>query len=224
MKKVRFALAGAICLIVLGIAAIVALGWRSSQTVQSKTPATSQSSSTEDRSARPTEPNLQSVTEENIPRVATSEDDLSLKDDKNSKKTNQVPDVTDGKVLRQSLFDFVAILEGDYSSVAGTWQDGYGNIIVIDKEGKLTETTRFKMTSVKNGILSGDYSESDTGYGASAQFIPAGIDASVLVAGSYTIYDASDVSQDRIWLGDSWASLADPSIFYYRVTDEQTTE
>ena len=36
MKKVRFALAGAICLIVLGIAAIVALGWRSSQTVQSK--------------------------------------------------------------------------------------------------------------------------------------------------------------------------------------------
>ena len=132
MKKVRFALAGAICLIVLGIAAIVALGWRSSQTVQSKTPATSQSSSTEDRSARPTEPNLQSVTEENIPRVATSEDDLSLKDDKNSKKTNQVPDVTDGKVLRQSLFDFVAILEGDYSSVAGTWQDGYGNIIVID--------------------------------------------------------------------------------------------
>lgn len=220
MKKVRVALAGAICLIVLGIAGIVVLGWRSSQTVQSKPQQTSQSSSTENHSARPTEPNLQAVTEETIPRVADSEDDLDLKGDQNSKKTNQLPDVTDGKVLRQSLFDFAAIQKGDFSSVAGTWQDGYGNIIVIDKEGKLTETTAFKMTAVKNGILSGEYREDDTGYGASAQFIPAGIDASVQIAGGAVIYDASDVSQDKIWLGDSWASLADPYIFYYRVVGD----
>lgn len=224
MKKVRVALAGAICLIVLGIAGIVFLGWRSSLTVQSKPQQTSQSSSTENRSARPTEPNLQAVTEETIPRIADSEDDLSLKDDKNSKKTNQLPDVTDGKVLRQSLFDFGAIQKGDFSSVAGTWQDGYGNIIVIDKEGKLTETTAFKMTTVKNGILSGEYREDDTGYGASALFIPAGIDASVQIAGGAVIYDASDVSQDKIWLGDSWTSLADPYIFYYRVTNDQAAE
>lgn len=227
MKRVKLAIAGAICLIALGITGVFVLGWRQSQAkpVQQQVTSTSKmTSSSEDKTKRPTEPNLKSVIEESLVRLADSEEDMTLKATKNSKKTNQLPDVTDGKVLRQSLFDFAAIQKGDFSSVAGTWQDGYGNIIVIDKDGKLTETTAFKMTAVKNGILSGEYREDDTGYGASAQFIPAGIDASVQITGGAVIYDASDVSQDKIWLGDSWASLADPYIFYYRVTDEQAPE
>lgn len=220
MKKVQIAIAGAICLILLGISGIVVLGYKNSQTVQTKQAESSQVHSSSASAVRQTEPNLQDVSEEVIARTADSEEDLELKEDKNSKKTNQLPDVTDGKVLRNSTFDFAAIRKGDYSSVAGTWQDGYGNVIVIDKKGKLTETTRFKMTSVKNGILGGVYKETDTGFGASAQFIPAGIDASVQIADGDVIYDASDVSQDKIWLGDSWASLADPAIFYYRVVEE----
>lgn len=228
MKKLKVALISAICLIVVGVLGILTgifTSGRYFQETQSQTQEVvkkPETASSQDPAQRPTEPNLQEVTEERITRIADSEDDLTLKGDKNSQKTNQIPDVTDGKVLRNSTFDFKAIQKGDYSSVAGTWQDGYGNIILIDKDGKITDTTQFRMTSLQHGILAGDYRDED-GYGAGAQFVPAGIDASVALVDSYTIYDASDVSQDRIWLGDTWASLADPYIFYYRVTEVTET-
>lgn len=223
MKKIKLALLTAGCLIVLGLLGIGYLGWQAIQRAPQKTTVASQSSrSTEKRSLRPTEPNLQAVTKEVIPRLVESEADVTLEGVQNSQETNQVPDVTDGQVLRQSTFDFPAILKGNYRSVAGTWQDGYGNILFIDQKGQLTPTTRFEMTAVKNGILGGDYRDDEIGYGAGAQFIPAGIDASVFVADTYPIYDASDVGKDRIWLGDSWASLADPSIFYYRLKEPTT--
>lgn len=221
MKKKLIAMVVAICLLVFGVVGLGFLTWKQLGTSQSQTTqmtSTTQASSSEDKSKRPTEPNLSSIEEESIVRQADSEDDMAIKEDRNSKKTNQLPDVTDGKVLRNSTFDFKAIQKGDYSSVAGTWQDGYGNIIVLDKQGKITEDTRFQMKSLLHGILTGEY-RSEDGYGATAQFIPAGIDASVTIADSYTIYDASDVSQDRIWLGDTWSSLADPYIYYYRVVE-----
>lgn len=225
MKQVKLAIVGAICLIVLGITGIFVLSWKNNQTQSTQTKqtttTTSQSvstSSSEDRSQRPTEADLDSVKKEMITRIADSEEDMNLKEDKNSKKTNQIPDVTDGKVLRQSLFDFAAIQKGDFSSVAGTWQDGYGNIIVIDKKGKITDGVTLKTKGVQHGILAATY-HTEEGFGSYIQMIPAGIDASVSITDGDTIYDASDVSQDRIWMGDAWSSLADPYIYYYRVVE-----
>lgn len=220
MKRGILAKIIAITLLLGGVLGLMFLAFQGLQTRQAAQEQTAtQASSEPSVEVRPTEPDLAAVSEEQIVRIADSETDFALKGDKNSKKTNQLPQVTDGRVLAQSRFDFAAIRQGDFSSLAGTWQDGYGNLLVLDEKGTITDGLTLQMEAAQYGMMPGSYGGED-GLSSHVELIPAGIDASLSITDAYTLYDASDVSLDRIWIGDSWASLTDPNIYYYRLDDE----
>ncbi|KXT72826.1 hypothetical protein STRDD10_01731 [Streptococcus sp. DD10] len=224
MKKVTLAKMMAGCLVVIGFLGLIFLSFQGREKGQEnqQKERSSQVTSTSSEESRPIEAALDGVSEEQIVRIADSESDLILKGDKNTKKTNQIPQVTDGRVLAQSQFDFAAIQKGDFTSLAGAWQDGYGNLIVFDHQGKITDELALTIESNQYGILSGSYGM-ESGFGAHVELIPAGIDASVTITDANILYDASNISVDRIWIGDNWASLTDPYTYYYRLKNTDVT-
>lgn len=96
----------------------------------------------------------------------------------------------------------------DYSSVAGTWQNGEGYTLVFDANGIVKEDTyinRFNNATIENNILKTGVAEGHYGY--AIEFLPAG---------SSETNDASDTTKDRIWTGHQ-ANFSNPAAFYYKV-------
>lgn len=112
-----------------------------------------------------------------------------------------------------SQMDLGAIQKGDYSSVEGTWRNGWGNELVFDKNGLVNNDLKlgnnFKMI---NSYLQGGISFG--GPGAAILFIPAGIDMSMTLD-NQKIMDASNRKRDRILITQS-VNVNNPEAFYYK--------
>ena len=112
-----------------------------------------------------------------------------------------------------SQMDLGAIQKGDYSSVEGTWRNGWGNELVFDKNGLVNNDLKlgnnFKMI---NSYLQGGVSFG--GPGAAVLFIPVGIDMSMTLD-NQKIMDASNRKRDRILITQS-VNVNNPEAFYYK--------
>ncbi|MCU0082685.1 DUF6287 domain-containing protein [Streptococcus danieliae] len=107
------------------------------------------------------------------------------------------------------------ILAGDFSSIAGTWENDYEERLVFDDKGLVSETYQVTLTTAlaEGGFLSTQFEPIRALVGgALIRFIPSGIDAS-----NPDTQDRSKHFKDRIWLSQSNGDLAFAREFYYKI-------
>lgn len=110
------------------------------------------------------------------------------------------------------------IKNGDYSSIAGTWENGNGSTLVFDANGLVSETSQLSDRGARDiyGLVGIGVSSKQGAGGYVIVFIPKGKDYTV--SDSEEIYhDASDHERDRIWAGQGGGTNADPNSFYYKI-------
>ena len=104
--------------------------------------------------------------------------------------------------------DLDAIKNGDFSSIAGTWKNGYGIILTFDKNGLVSDTEKLGTPRVERDLFTIGVSTGTSGY--SIMLLPAGK--------KFTMgpgEDPSNQSVDRIWAGQG--TSGDPREFFYKV-------
>ena len=120
---------------------------------------------------------------------------------------------------KSSGMNIQEIQNGDFSSIAGTWENGKGWTLVFDGNGSADQVFLNGENMLVNRIqptdnhLSGGFSNPKHKVGgAIIRFIPAGVTLPVYVEQKA---DPSDSGKDRIWAGQSaWWEESD---FFYRV-------
>ena len=114
----------------------------------------------------------------------------------------------------KTKMDIEAIAQGDYSSVAGVWQDDKGNKLVSN------EYESYGLSLTDYGTVSGGVYGGITG-GFLMEFIPAGltIDDQTDENGEVVFHDDSDASKDRLWTGTGMYSFTEQGSFLYKVGD-----
>ena len=118
--------------------------------------------------------------------------------------------------------DLEAIANGDYSSIAGVWQDDKGNKLVFNDKGLvLQELEGYGASLTDYGTASeGIYGGRDGGF--LLEYIPAGVTIGDQVDDQEQVVfkDTSDASRNRLWSGVGFASFAEQGSIYYHVGDE----
>ena len=115
-----------------------------------------------------------------------------------------------------------AIANGDYSSIAGVWQDDKGNKLVFNDKGLVSQELEGYGASLTDyGTASeGIYGGRDGGF--LLEYIPAGVSIGDQVddQGQVVFKDSSDATKNRLWSGVGQASFAEQGSFYYHVGDQ----
>lgn len=118
--------------------------------------------------------------------------------------------------------DLEAIANGDYSSIAGVWQDDKGNKLVFNDKGLVSQELEGYGASLTDyGTASeGVYGGRDGGF--LLEYIPAGVSIGDQVddQGQVVFKDSSDATKNRLWSGVGQASFAEQGSFYYHVGDQ----
>lgn len=118
--------------------------------------------------------------------------------------------------------DLEAIANGDYSSIAGVWQDDKGNKLVFNDKGLVSQELEGYGASLTDyGTASeGIYGGRDGGF--LLEYIPAGVSIGDQVDGQGQVVfkDSSDATKNRLWSGVGQASFAEQGSFYYHVGDQ----
>ena len=118
--------------------------------------------------------------------------------------------------------DLEAIANGDYSSIAGVWQDDKGNKLVFNDKGLVSQELEGYGASLTDyGTASeGIYGGRDGGF--LLEYIPAGVTIGDQVddQGQVVFKDTSDASKNRLWSGVGIASFGEQGSIYYHVGDE----
>ncbi len=118
--------------------------------------------------------------------------------------------------------DLEAIANGDYSSIAGVWQDDKGNKLVFNDKGLVSQELEGYGASLTDyGTASeGIYGGRDGGF--LLEYIPAGVTIGDQVddQGQVVFKDTSDASMNRLWSGVGIASFGEQGSIYYHVGDE----
>ncbi|AMB93704.1 DUF6287 domain-containing protein [Aerococcus sanguinicola] len=175
--------------------------------------------------------NPETLTEEVVEEGTYSVGDISTLDDFAGGRTPIDYDQLDWQRIDQvvlaesadqadaaSSFDMSAILEGDYSSLVGTWQDGNGTTFEFTPEDIVYgDLTIYNSEAMSDGTVR-------LGIGPKSESIAAGALLIVIPAGHTPngqskipdTYDGSDMSQDRLWAGQS-LDFRDPNAFFYKV-------
>lgn len=94
--------------------------------------------------------------------------------------------------------DMQGLLAGDFSTIAGTWANAKGTVLVIDSSGKITNEEDSDLTIREidsNGIARGSHRFGM--YGASLQIIPAGVAIEFPTTGET---DLSDTTKNRLFI------------------------
>ena len=141
------------------------------------------------------------------------------KDSSATSETKKAKSSSDKK--EKTKMDIEAIAQGDYSSVAGVWQDDKGNKLVFDQNGLVSnEYESYALSLTDYGTVSGGVYGGVTG-GFLMEFIPAGltIDDQTDENGEVVFHDDSDASKDRLWTGTGMYSFTEQGSFLYKVGD-----
>lgn len=123
------------------------------------------------------------------------------------KPVSDSPTITKEKNDKRSM-DLDAIKGGDYSSIAGTWKNGYGITLTFDKNGLVSDTEKLGTPRVERDLFTIGVSTGTSGY--SIMLLPVGK--------KFTMgpgEDPSNQSVDRIWAGQG--TSGDPREFFYKV-------
>lgn len=133
--------------------------------------------------------------------------------------------------IQSTTMNIDAISEGDFSSIAGTWQRSTGQKITFDNNGTLNEGQHVALdiSNIKtNGFLESSMAPNNPAPGSQGlTFIPAGVkfhpyatfmkhmDETEAQEKIDSFIDPSDITKDRIWMGQR-IPLGDNE-FYYKV-------
>ena len=147
----------------------------------------------------------QTTTSSEVKKTAASSSEVKEKEKKEEKK-----------------MDLEAIANGDYSSIAGVWQDDKGNKLVFNDKGLVSQELEGYGASLTDyGTASeGIYGGRDGGF--LLEYIPAGVTIGDQVddQGQVVFKDTSDASKNRLWTGVGIASFGEQGSIYYQVGDE----
>lgn len=116
--------------------------------------------------------------------------------------------------------DIAAIQNGDFSSIAGTWQNAKGYTYTFDSNGLVSDKTYVNLSraTVENGILKAYEDPTSPGPGGAVlYFIPKGVSLPDVVSGGQTYADASDASRDRVYGTQNDINQAMNDYFMYKV-------
>ena len=164
--------------------------------------------------------------------VACSQQSASKKSDSSSSQTSassevkkttaSSSEVKEKEKKEEKKMDLEAIANGDYSSIAGVWQDDKGNKLVFNDKGLVSQELEGYGASLTDyGTASeGIYGGRDGGF--LLEYIPAGVTIGDQVddQGQVVFKDTSDASKNRLWSGVGITSFGEQGSIYYHVGDE----
>lgn len=164
--------------------------------------------------------------------VACSQQSASKKSDSSSSQTSassevkkttaSSSEVKEKEKKEEKKMDLEAIANGDYSSIAGVWQDDKGNKLVFNDKGLVSQELEGYGASLTDyGTASeGIYGGRDGGF--LLEYIPAGVTIGDQVddQGQVVFKDTSDASKNRLWSGVGIASFGEQGSIYYHVGDQ----
>lgn len=160
-------------------------------------------------SKKSTTSSSQTTTSSEVKKTDASSSEVKEKEKKEEKK-------------EVKKMDLEAIANGDYSSIAGVWQDDKGNKLVFKDKGLVSQELEGYGASLTDyGTASeGIYGGRDGGF--LLEYIPAGVTIGDQVddQGQVVFKDTSDASKNRLWSGVGIASFGEQGSIYYHVGDE----
>ena len=184
----------------------------------SSTSQTSQTSKTSSSGESSTKPSAKqssassSATASSTPQTSSEQSVSSQAEKPVENKTS-----ADSNTPTTSGMDVNALANGDFSSIAGTWQDDLGNQLVFDANGLVTlqrnngETLNHNV--IYNGHVEGDKFRADFGYNGAGSSDPL----FVVPVGVALPLNGAPAPKEQIMLGsDAISSAQHP---YYRVAN-----
>ena len=152
--------------------------------------------------------------------TSSSQTTTSSEVKKTDASSSEVKEKEEKKEVKK--MDLEAIANGDYSSIAGVWQDDKGNKLVFNDKGLVSQELEGYGASLTDyGTASeGIYGGRDGGF--LLEYIPAGVTIGDQVddQGQVVFKDTSDASKNRLWTGVGIASFGEQGSIYYQVGDE----
>jgi len=152
--------------------------------------------------------------------TSSSQTTTSSEVKKTDASSSEVKEKEEKKEVKK--MDLEAIANGDYSSIAGVWQDDKGNKLVFNDKGLVSQELEGYGASLTDyGTASeGIYGGRDGGF--LLEYIPAGVTIGDQVddQGQVVFKDTSDASKNRLWSGVGIASFGEQGSIYYHVGDE----
>lgn len=117
--------------------------------------------------------------------------------------TEEKPSTQEGQTNAESQkIDEQAILNGDFSSLVGTWRNGLGQEFTFDKNGLVGSGTIEKMSMGSHGTIEFSIRAGFSGYGIS-----------IYPAGTTITWVDSDLSKNRLIAGQA-APTSSEQVFY----------
>ena len=152
--------------------------------------------------------------------ASSSQTTTSSEVKKTDASSSEVKEKEEKKEVKK--MDLEAIANGDYSSIAGVWQDDKGNKLVFNDKGLVSQELEGYGASLTDyGTASeGIYGGRDGGF--LLEYIPAGVTIGDQVddQGQVVFKDTSDASKNRLWSGVGIASFGEQGSIYYQVGDK----
>lgn len=185
----------------------------------SQTSQTSQISKTSSSGESSTKPSAKQSSASNEAKASSStpqtSSDQSISSQAEKPVENKIS--ADSNTLTTSGIDVNALANGDFSSIAGTWQDDLGNQLVFDANGLVTlqrnngETLNHNV--IYNGHVEGDKFRADFGYNGAGSSDPL----FAVPVGVALPLNGAPAPKEQIMLGsDAISSAQHP---YYRVAN-----
>jgi len=152
---------------------------------------------------------------------STKEKDTANSNNQNA-KANQKEETPPSSVADQikdstnqsANFNFDELAQGNFASLAGTWQNDQGDKLVIYNNGTTDKNGAIHLKEVRDGLYVGDFRAKNSS-GALCLLVPGGL----RLPDAYSQGEAThqvDESQDRLIIGQSSDAAQHP---YYRVAN-----
>ena len=214
MKRIKFILltATALC------SAFLLAACSSKPSTKVNSSSTSETSKTSSLGESSTKPSAKQSSASNEAK-ASSTTKLSSDQSVSSQAEKPVENKTsaDSNTPTTSGIDVNALANGDFSSIAGTWQDDLGNQLVFDANGLVTlqrnNGETLNHNAIYNGHVEGDKFRADFGYNGAGSSDPL----FVVPVGVALPLNGAPAPKEQIMLGsDAISSAQHP---YYRVAN-----
>lgn len=156
-------------------------------------------------------------TETKVTRTTTSQTSSMTTTMTSQTETTVTTEVTTAETTSapvQNQMNLEEIVAGDFSSVAGTWQNAQGITMVFDQQGVAGDyITRVRAEDLKDGILTISVNPTEGVGGFAVSLIPGGVTAP---NGVDEGADTSEQSKDRMIAGHQYL-VSDPRGFFYKI-------
>ena len=180
---------------------------------------TSETSKTSSLGESSTKPSAKQSSASNEAKASSSTPQTSSDQSISSQAEKPVENKTsaDSNTPTTSGIDVNALANGDFSSIAGTWQDDLGNQLVFDANGLVTlqrnNGETLNHNAIYNGHVEGDKFRADFGYNGAGSSDPL----FVVPVGVALPLNGAPAPKEQIMLGsDAISSAQHP---YYRVAN-----